>query len=666
MTSRIEIKITERVPFAGGHEFGDTGAYERLKGRVHYAVDPNAPAQAVVVDIDKAPVNGDGLVEFSGDFLLIRPVDLARGNKRVFFDYGNRGRHRALQFFNDGGPTNDPLTLDHAGNGFLFRRGYSFWWGAWQGDLLSGQGRTTLDLPVATDNGKPITGLVRTEIITERTGVKTVPLSGRAATRSHPTVSMDPADASFTKRRYPADDPMPVPPEEWCFAQWDVLGSEEGLVPSDRHLHYPAGFEPGWIYELVYTGRDPLVNGLGHVAVRNLISFLKYDDKDSAGNPNPIAPCEKAYGFGRSQTGRAIRDFIHWGFNEDEKGRRAFDGVIPHVAGSGRHWMNQRFSDVTMGGGAQYIRHTYFSTHFPFAYAVSTDHNTGETDGIMKRPDTDPLVIHTFTATEYWQRRGSLAHTDTEGNDLPIPENVRIYMWAGSQHFANPRMGEPGTKTGALNMTNNVYTSLFFRAHMDALDRWATDGTPPPESRIPTRADGTLGTYDEWREKFPDIPGLMLPKEPASMPLLDFGPDEKKGIFTKLPPETVKKNAYAVQIPLTDADGNDLAGLLAPMVAAPLATYTGWNMRARGHAYGLLYRTEGSYVPFPETPQEREWSNDPRASILERYATAEDYVAAIVSAAENLAEEGYILEEDIARVKEMAENWGRPRHIIHL
>ena len=666
MTNCIELRISERIPFADGHAFGDTGPYERLRGRAHYAVDPKAPAQSDVVDIDKAPVNGDGLVEFAGDFVLIKPVDLERGNRRLFFDYGNRGRHRALQFFNDGASTNDPRTLDHAGNGFMFRRGYCFLWGAWQGDLLPGQGRLLLDLPVATDKGKPITGPVRTEFITTQSGIKTIPLSGRANTRSHPTVSLDPRDATLTKRRYPGDTPIAVPPAEWCFARWDELEGEAGLNPSDRHLHLLAGFEPGWIYEIVYTGRDPLVNGLGHVAVRDLVSFLKYDETDSAGNANPIAPIENAYCFGRSQTGRAIRDFIYWGFNADKEGRKAFDGAIAHVAGSGRHWMNQRFSNVITGGGDQFIRHTYFSTRFPFAYAECTDHNTGKTDGIMKRPETDPLVMHTYTATEYWQRRASLTHTDTQGNDMPIPGNVRIYMWSSSQHFADPRMGRPKRPNAALNLPNVVYTSMFLRAHLDALDRWATDGTPPPESRIPTRDDGTLVDYEEWLASFPSVPGLVVPKEPASMPLLDFGPDADNGIFTKEPPELVRENAYAVLVPLTDEDGNDVPGLRAPMVEAPLGTYTGWNMRDRGYGYGTMYGSTGSYIPFPDTPEERDWSNDPRRSVLERYPTAEDYVGAIVAAAERLLAEGLMLEEDLPRVKALAADWGRPRHIVAL
>ncbi len=347
MPSKITLEIAECTSFADGHAFGDTGAYERLRGRALYAVDPKAAAQAAVTDIDKAPVNKDGLVEFTADFLMLRPADKAKGNRRVFFDYGNRGNLRALQFFNDARASNDPKALEHAGNGFLFRRGYSFVWGAWQGDLLPGNNRVTMKLPVATDNGKPITGPVRQEF-TPVAPTLCFPLSGRAGTRSHPAVSLDTTKARLTKRRYPHNDAHPRSRRtEWQFAQVlsgaAVTGEshnrgadETAIMPSDSFVYMAKGFQPGWIYELVYEGRDPLVMGLGHVAVRDLVSFLKYGGKDAAGNANPLAPVEKAYGWGRSQTGRCIRDFVYLGFNADAAGRKVFDGVMPHVAGAGR------------------------------------------------------------------------------------------------------------------------------------------------------------------------------------------------------------------------------------------------------------------------------------------------------------------------------------------
>jgi len=666
MTNRVELSITERFAFVEGHKFAAVGAYERLVGRAHFDVDPNAWAQRGVVDIDKAPVDSEGFVRFTADFSILKPVDPKRGNRRIFFDCGNRGNKRMLQFFNDAPASNDPRTLADVGNGFLMRRGYTVVWLAWQGDLLPGNGRMVMDLPVACERSGPITGPVRVEYIANRPGITTFPLSGHASTRSHPTVSLDTREASLTRRRYPYDERIPVPPDSWCFARveggvgLDNQGAEEALIPSDTHIHIPSGFEPGWIYELVYTGRDPLVLGLGHVAVRDFVSFLRYSAEEAIG----LGTIERAYAWGRSQTGRCLRDFVYRGFNADAAGRKVFDGILPHVAGAGRMWFNHRFANAVVSGGQQYEDHFNIADSFPFSYAETTDHLTERTDAILKDPKTDPLVIHTQTATEYWQRRGSLVHTDTRGDDLPQPEGVRIYCWASSQHFADP-VPPPLQRGIRRNYPNTVATSMLFRAMIDAMDRWATDGIAPPESRIPRRADGTLVTFKEWRRQFPAIPGVAIPHEPNSLPLMDFGPDAERGIL-KEPPDVAPEASYTVLVPAVDDDGNDVAGVRAPMVQAPLGTYCGWNLRARGFGHGAMHEFSGSYIPLPESPDERRMTGDPRRSILERYPNAEAYVAAIGAAARQLVEEGLILEEDVERAVAAAANWGRPRHKVSL
>jgi hypothetical protein len=659
----VTLEIRESIAFADGHAFGETGAYERLTGRAHYRVDPRDAAQAAVFDIDKAPVDAEGMVCFSGDIAILKPVDLARGNRRLFFDYGNRGNKRALPFFNDAPSGNDPRTLADAGNGFLLRRGYTLVWAAWQGDLLPGNDRMLLDLPVSTEAGRPLTGTVRTEYI-GREGVTTFPLSGWATTRSHPTVSLETRDAVLTRRRYPDSERETLPPEAWCFGRvesgvgLDNQGDEQAVVPSDRHIHIFDGFRPGWIYELIYTGRDPLVLGLGHVAVREAVSFLRHD----TGAGNPLAgQVERAYAWGRSQTGRTIRDFVWRGFNADAQGRRVFDGVIPHVAGAGKFPMT-RFSILTASAGQQFEDHHSGADFFPFAYPVMTDHVTGRTDGILKRPETDPLVMHSQSATEYWQRRGSLAHTDTQGHDLPDLPTVRYYAWASSQHSADPNLRRP-SRGKAQSVLNIVGTSMFFRAMLDALDAWATHGTPPPASRIPRRADGTLVDVATFRAQFPAIPGIATPIRANDLPLLDFG--ETPGL-TREPPVVLREDAYPVLVPAVDADGNEIAGLRAPMVAAPLATYAGWNIRARGYGHGGLYEFTGSTIPLPETDAEAAATGDPRRSILARYGSPEAYVAAIEAAAQALVAEGLMLAEDVARCAAAARDWGRPLHEVLL
>lgn len=674
MSNSIVIEITERFAFAGGQSFGDVGAYERLKGRARFAVDPKAAAQAGICDIELAPVDSKGRVHFSTDLSILRPVDGARGNGAAFFDWGNRGNIRCLQFFNDAAGSNDPRTAEHAGNGFLMRRGYSLVWAGWQADLLAGDHRYLLDVPVATNGGKPVNGLVRVEYIADRAGVTTMPLSSRASTRSHPTVSLDTRKATLTKRRYAGDRRVPMSPDAWKFARiesgmgLDVQGMEYSVVPSDTHIHIPAGFDPGWIYELVYEGRDPLILGLGHVVVRDLISFLKYADKDAAGNSNPLqangGKIEKAYGWGRSQTGRCIRDFIYRGFNADAAGRKVFDGLLPHVAGAGRMWMNHRFANVIVSGGQEHEDHYNIADSFPFSYAQSTDHLSGQTDAICKRPETDPLIMHSQTCTEYWQRRGSLAHTDTQGNDLPLPENVRAYLWSSSQHFADPRL-KAAARGICQNVQNVVWTSMLFRGLLDSLHAWATEGTKPPESRIPKRSDGTLATMEEWRRKFPAIPGIATPKGPSDHTLLDFGPDAERGIL-KEPPNVKAGAGYAVLIPQVDEDGNDVAGVRAPMVQAPLATYTGWNLRSRGFGVGAMHEFSGSTIPLPETAEERRQTGDPRRSVVERYENQAGYVAAITTAAKRLVEDRLMIAEDLERCTAAAKNWHAPRHDLKL
>jgi hypothetical protein len=327
-------------------------------------------------------------------------------------------------------------------------------------------------------------------------------------------------------------------------------------------------------------------------------------------------------------------------------------------------WMNHRFANVVTPAGQQYEDHYNAADRFPFSYAASRDHFTGKTDAILKRPETDPLVLHTQTATEYWQRRGSLVHTDTAGNDLTQPETVRVYLWASSQHFADPLSKEP-TRGVCQQLSNVVRTSMLFRAMLDALDAWASHGTAPPDSRIPRRADGTLVTMAEWLRQFPSIPGVATPLSPSDLPRLDFGEEFGDGIL-KEPPTVLPGAGYAVFVPAVDADGNDVAGVRAPMVAAPLATYTGWNLRARGFGQGAMHEFSGSTIPFADSPEERAATGDARPSILERYASSEAYVAAIQKAAELLVGQRLMLEEDIERAVAAARDWDRPRHDVRL
>ena len=669
MSSDIKIELQSARVIADGKEFGNVGCYEYLTGWIHFEIEPNSPLPSKIVDLENASKNEHGNVEYSSQIHILRPVDPTKSNRRLFFDYGNRGNKRAIQYFNDAVASNEPVLSEECGNGFLFRRGYSIVWVAWQGDLLPGDGRLTMRLPKAIDKNGPITGKVRTEFIATKEGETTFPLSGWISTRSHPTISLDTKKAKLTRRQYPDEEREVIPPSKWSFARvdggqgMDFQGKETAIVSSDIHIHLPTTFQTGWIYELIYTAKDPLVMGLGHLVVRDAVSFLRYNKTSQ--NPFLKYEIEKTFCFGRSQTGRCIRDFIYHGFNEDHLGRKVFDGALTHVAGAGKMWLNHRFANGVVPGGQQYEEHDNISDQFPFAYNESTDHNTGKVDAICKRPLSDPLIFHTQTSTEYWQRRGSLVHTDTKGNDLAPPDNVRIYHWASAQHVGNPLQERP-TRGICQNPENVLQTSMIFRALLDALDNWVSRAITPPDNQIPTNSKGTLVDFKYWKSQFPKIPNLVTPKAPNKLFIYDYGPKADLGIFDTLPPRKIKNCNYVIKVPSVDDDGNEIAGIRVPMLGTPLATYTGWNIRSRYFGEGAMHEFSGSTLIFPETDAVRRMTNDPRKSIEERYKSKDNYLMKISAAATDLIKEGFMLEEDFNRVIDLAQDWCSKRHDIRL
>ena len=634
--------IEERAPFAEGADFGPVGAYERIHGRVRFAIDPRQPANQHIVDLTLAPADGRGLVEYSTEFFIIKPVDMSRGNRRLLYDVNNRGNKRALQFFNDAPPNNDPRTAQDAGHGFLMRRGYTVLWCGWQGDLLPGDGRLTMALPVATRPDGPVTGPFRAEFIIEQPGVTTVSLGGHDYIRPCPSVDLNTEAATLTCRRLEPDTRQPVPASDWQFAAVDADGS---VVPSATNCYLPGGFRPGWIYELIYTAKDPLVLGLGFAGVRDLIDFLRHADEDATDQANPLRDgspgIEKAYAWGRSQSGRFLRGFVYGGFNASDDGRRIFDGVFSHVAGGGRLQLNYRFAQPDRYP-RQHEDHLYPSEEFPFAYGRTEDPFTGTQDAVLKRPDTDPRVIHTQTATEYWQRRGSLVHTDPRGNDLPEHENVRVYLLSSLQHNDAAAALEGGVPRYPLNP---LPANPVLRALLSALDEWVTGGVPPPESRIPTRSDARLIAGGTYRNDFPAVPAFVCP-EPHVLHHIHRGASFAEGVITREPPLEDKTHEYAVLVPSVDADGNESAGVRVPEVAAPLATYLGWNVRRDSEVMAGIV---GSTFPFAETEEARAAERDPRPSIEARYPSREAYLDAVRAAAMTLQEQRLFLTEDVER-----------------
>ena len=647
----VRMEITQRAPFAEGHAFGSVGPYEKIVGRMYFAVRPDDPANAVITDIRRAPRNAQGQVEFWSDFFLLTPADPSRGNHRLLYDVNNRGNKLALWTFNDA-RGNDPTTLADAGNGFLMRHGYSVLWCGWNGDVVPGDNRLVMGLPIATENGQPITGKIHVEICRDEK-VESQPLywGPWGISAAYAPVSLDTSLAKLSMRATRAQSALAIPADRWAFARL-----EEGKpVVDPGSIWIKDGIQPGWLYDLVYEGKDPRVMGLGLAAVRDCASFFRYDAADRQKHRNPLAGAiERSYIFGISQSGRFVRHFLYDGFNTDLAQRIVFDGAFSHVPGSGRLTCNQRFGMMTLCAGHHENVLTP-SEAFPFTTVPQEDPLTGQQGDLLARVRKSghmPKIFITQTSTEYWTRGASLTHTDVEGKqDVPLDPSVRLYCVAGAQHLG----AGPADRGNCQNPRNTLDDrGPVLRALLVALDRWASAGTPPPESRYPKLADGTLVDLEKFRQQFPRIPGVKLPKGYYTPLRLDFGPRyAREGIADVVPPRMGP--AYRTLIPAVDKDGNEVAGIRLPEVAVPVATYTGWNLRAAAFgAEGMLAPYNGSYLAFARTADQRQRLADPRLSVRERYATRDEYLAKITQSAQELQRQGFLLEDDVTAIEKAA------------
>jgi len=627
----VRLRVERREVVLNGRPFGAAGPYEKLIGTVDFGLDPDAPANALIVDLKLAPRNARGEVEASADFYLLKPVDPRRGNGRLFYEVGNRGGKSLLATFQKAAASLDPATEAEFGDGALMRQGFTLLWMGWQWDVPEREGVMRMRMPIATENGKPITGLVRGNfILNERSN--TAPVADRNHLAYAP---LDPASADYvmTVRDDPTARGSVIPRSRWRFV-------DAGTVALD------GGFEPGRIYDVVYRSQNPKVVGIGLSATRDLVSFLKYD----ASPDNPSPGIRHALAWGVSQSGRFLRHFLYQGFSADERGRKVFDGVFDQVGGAGRGSFNHRFGQASRDA-LQYFNILFPVDLFPFTDGPETDPDTNVTDGLLARADksgTTPKVFHLLTNSEYFNRAGSLVHTDPTGTrDADIPPTTRIYMMASAPHGPGPfppasNRGGGMVGRAALNPLNY---SPAVRALFRALDRWAVDDTMPPPSAYPRLADGTLAAPD--RAGWPPIPGFQLPQQPLRALHLNFGADWDKGIVSIEPPEVGRP--FVVRVPAVDADGNVRSGIRLPDIEVPLATHAGWNYReASIGAPDRLAGEIGSYIPFPLTRAERARTNDPRLSIEERYRNRDEYVGKYAAATLDLVAKGYVLPEDVA------------------
>jgi len=630
----IRVNVASRSDVLGGKVFGDAGSYERIAGRVYFSLPVNNPHNARIVDLKNAVNAKNGEVEFSADFTAVRPKDLAKGNGSMLLEVPNRGRSRILALV-DGG---DWDLAHDAGDAWLLRSGFTIVSLGWQWDA-DGPGALRFFAPLAKEDGKTITGLLRGDLMPFRPMAE-IPLGhliqGNIGGTEYPVAAPDDPRNTLTVRESRNGERTVIPRGEWQFAH-TVNGS---LTPSDRFIQLNGGFQPGKIYEYVYVVADPVVAGGGFAAIRDFASYAKH-------NPDALTPAKRVYGEGISQNGRFLRDFLYQGFNADEDGRMALDGVLAHVAGAGRGSFNYRFAQPSRDG--QPTSSVFFPTDiFPFTDQPETDTITGETGGLLDRAiagNTIPKIFFSNTSYEYWGRVAALIHVTADGKrDARISDNVRIYHFTGLQHFSGPFPPEKG-KDDLLGQEpqSPLPIRYFWRAMITNMDAWVGRNILPPASSYPRLDNGTLVPLDQWA--FPSIPSVNKPHDANEATRLDFGPNWGQGFLTVQPPKAGA--TFPVLVPQVNADGDERDGVRLPEITVPLATYTGWNLRdpAIG-ASDQRVAFEGSYIPFAQTAEDRKRSGDPRGSIAERYPTREEYLARYQAAVDVLVSEHWILKED--------------------
>jgi hypothetical protein len=601
-----------RVDVARRADVGLSG-YEKIVGTIHFAVDPADPHNRAVADLDKAPVNAAGRVEFSSDLYILRPK-APRGNGAALVDILNRGNKMIVNGFNRGGAP-DPVTENDLGDRFLMRFGYTLVWVGWEFDVPDRPMAMRIHVPVATERGQTIAGVVGARW-TAGAAAKELAVSDLAA--------------------YPASEP--AGPDSKLSVCATLRAATCRAIPRDAWtldghtatLH--AGFEAGQTYEIRYRAASPPIAGLGFIAVRDTAAWLKR-------RPDALAPVQYAYAFGSSQSGRFLRSFLYEGFNTDERDRQVFDAVMAHIAGASRINLNDRWSTPT-GLGA------YNATAFPFADASLTDPVSGAEDGLLEnaRAKHAPKIFYTNTPVEYWGtgRVAALVHTNPAGTaDLPLPPNTRVYFIAGTQH--SPSRFPPAATSGQQE-DNAVDYWWTMRALLLAMHKWVKDGAAPPPSLYPKLADGTLVPASSIT--FPAIAGVA---DPRALPA---------GVRAEnrwLPGGAGAGAALPLLVPAVDEDGNERAGIRLPDVAAPLATYTGWNFRkpALG-APTELVSLLGSTIPFAATRAARAAARDPRRSIDERYRSQDEYLAKVQAVLDDLVLKGYVIYDDGPRILQRA------------
>ena len=602
---------------------------ETLSGHFFGELDPKNPHNAIITDIGIAPRNARGNVEYSATFAISKP---SKTSGVLFYSVPNRG---------NGAPADS-------------KAGHITVVSGWQGDLVPRAGLQTIAVPIARNaDGSSITGPVMERFIDmpPNTGTLALGTAAYVALTYQRPVTLDTRQASLTKRASDRDAGTPVPSGDWAFA--DCSSVPFPGTPDASKICARTGFDPAFAYDLVFTAKDPLVLGIGYAATRDLNSFLRYADQDDTGAANPVAGQVKwALGRGDSQSGNFIRSFIHLGFNQDEAGRIVWDGANPHIAAR-QLALNFRFA--VPGGAAGPFEPGSEGVLWWSDYPDAARHRA--TAGLLDRctvSKTCPKIMETFGGLEFWYLRESpnLVGTDARA-DIPLPANVRRYFLPGTTHGGGRGGFAVNTPTaaGCVLATNPNPEADTMRALTAAFVDWVTKGTEPPASRYPLLSRGELVDATKAAIGFPDIPGAPAP---AVNPVFDydfgagFNYNDLSGAITREPPAI--RQTIRTLVPKANTDGSDVGGVPSVLRQAPLGSYLGWNVTARGFNKGKACGLAGGYIPFAGKKAERLASGDPRLSLAERYGTHERYVAAVKRAVEQAVKERFLLPEDGARL----------------
>lgn len=657
--TQINITAVENPTF-GGATFGAVGAYERIEGTFTGEVDPKNPLDSDIVDIGLATKSPDGKVGYTGDFQILRPVNLANGNRRVIFDLPNRGRATALTSLNDSATGNNTTTAGSPGNGFLMQQGYTIVEGAW--DISAAQGGTSFGVtfPIARNkDSSTITGRATEEFdIDQNATPASEPLT-------YPAATADKSQAFLSVRENYGDKPQLVPASGWDYTDATLTA----VKLTSGNFGGPGSFGPTALYEFTYTAKNPLVAGLGFAAIRDFATFLRDAKSDDKGVANPLSGnVERIYTTCVSQPCRTTRDFLLFGFNEAEQTHaRVFDAMLNWIGGGDGIFMNYRFAQPTRTQ-RQHIARWTPEFQFPFADIPFFDQATGKYGSRLdacRSSGTCPKIFEINSENEYWSKGGSMLTTDGRGHDLHLgasPE-VRYYQLASLPHGA-------GTAAGICRQPQNpLMPDPVLRALLLDLNEWVSNGKQPPNNAVPSFASHTLApSLPQSGMGFPNIPNPS-----ATLPttryvayngvlhtgdLWNFGPKFDEGILTILPPQLLG-TPYKIFVPRTDADGNDIAGIRTPDVAVPVATYTGWALRAGNAADPVPIvdgcDASGQKIPFQQTKAERLAIGDPRLSLQERYKDHATYVSLVTAAAQKLENRRLLLPQDVAAYISAAE-----------